>query len=301
MSIVKSLSVGNGDMYYIVHNSDNFTIIDCCLTDENKEEILSELKDVSKSKQISRFISTHPDHDHILGIKYLDENLKIVNFYCVKNNAVKADITESFDYYMKLRDDVKIAYYISKDCTRKWMNLSDEARQAAGINVLWPKLDNEHFSEELLNAALGVSFNNICPVIRYSLQNGASFMWIGDLETDFMESILPDINLQKTTIVFAPHHGRETGRIPGCWLEILDPQIIVIGQAPSRHLHYYTGYKTITQNRSGDITFEAVGNKVHMYVSNLNYGHRFDDFHNEYKYSYPNYIGSITVETEPTI
>ena len=29
MSIVKSFSVGNGDMFYINHGSDNFTIIDC--------------------------------------------------------------------------------------------------------------------------------------------------------------------------------------------------------------------------------------------------------------------------------
>jgi hypothetical protein len=35
MSIVKSLSVGNGDMFYIQHGSDNFTIIDCCLSDDN--------------------------------------------------------------------------------------------------------------------------------------------------------------------------------------------------------------------------------------------------------------------------
>ena len=32
MSIVKSLSVGNGDMFYIQHNSDNFTVIDCFLS-----------------------------------------------------------------------------------------------------------------------------------------------------------------------------------------------------------------------------------------------------------------------------
>ena len=31
MSKVKSFSVGEGDMFYISHNSDNFTIIDCCL------------------------------------------------------------------------------------------------------------------------------------------------------------------------------------------------------------------------------------------------------------------------------
>jgi hypothetical protein len=29
MSIVKSFSVGDGDMFYILHNSSNFTIIDC--------------------------------------------------------------------------------------------------------------------------------------------------------------------------------------------------------------------------------------------------------------------------------
>lgn len=32
MSVVKSFSVGEGDMFYIDHNSDNFTTIDCCKT-----------------------------------------------------------------------------------------------------------------------------------------------------------------------------------------------------------------------------------------------------------------------------
>jgi len=39
MSIVKALSVGHGDMFYIVHNSDNFTIIDCCLSEYNRGRI----------------------------------------------------------------------------------------------------------------------------------------------------------------------------------------------------------------------------------------------------------------------
>lgn len=45
MSIIKSFSVGNGDMFYIKHNSDNFSIIDCCLTDDNKEDIVNEIID----------------------------------------------------------------------------------------------------------------------------------------------------------------------------------------------------------------------------------------------------------------
>jgi hypothetical protein len=61
MSIVKSLSVGLGDMYYIRHSTDNFTMIDCSLSDENKKRIVEELKNQSIDKRVKRFISTHPD------------------------------------------------------------------------------------------------------------------------------------------------------------------------------------------------------------------------------------------------
>src|SRR5688572_30757739 len=99
-------------------------------------------------------------------------------------------------------------------------------------------------------------------------------MWLGDLETAFMENIEYDIDLRKTNIVFASHHGRHSGKIPDSWLEKLQPDVIIIGEAPSRDLNYYTGYNTLTQNRCGDITMELVGNKVHFYVSNPYYGMR---------------------------
>ena len=41
---IKSFSTNNGDMFYIKHGSDNFTIIDCCIDEENKNSILNELK-----------------------------------------------------------------------------------------------------------------------------------------------------------------------------------------------------------------------------------------------------------------
>jgi beta-lactamase superfamily II metal-dependent hydrolase len=84
MSKVKSFSVGNGDMFYIKHGSDNFSIIDCCLCDDNKAGIVNELKIESKNKTITRFISTHPDEDHIQQLNYLDDNTPIYNFYVVK-------------------------------------------------------------------------------------------------------------------------------------------------------------------------------------------------------------------------
>ncbi len=91
MSLVKSYSVGNGDTYYILHSSKNFTLIDCNLRedDDNKESILDEIVSLSTSDKVRRFISTHPDDDHIHGIKDLDDEIGILNFYCVANEATK--------------------------------------------------------------------------------------------------------------------------------------------------------------------------------------------------------------------
>lgn len=301
MSLVKSFSVGNGDMCYIKHNSDNFTIIDCNINSENSKDIIDEIKAQSAGKGITRFISTHPDEDHFGGIHLLDDEIKINNFYVVKNKAIKKDITISFTRYCSLRDNTDKAYYISKGCTRKWMNKSDENRLSSGISVLWPNPKNPFFIESLSACETGESYNNLSAVLRYKLKNGASIMWLGDLETDFMEKIENDIVLEKTTIIFASHHGRKSGKIPDSWLRQLDPQFIIIGEAPSRHLHYYTGYEKITQNRAGDITMKCAGNKVHFYVSNPEYRKESLDDEKAYDQSLGHYIGSLTVETEYTL
>lgn len=299
MAIVKSLAVGNGDMIYIQHNSDNFTIIDCNLTADSADGRIAELLQASKGKGITRFISTHPDQDHFGGIELLDASMPILNFYVVQNQAIKDDETSSFKHYCKLRDNAGKAFYIFKGCSRRWMNEESEERGSSGISVLWPDTDNPNFKEALAACNAGESYNNVSAVIRYALQDGASFMWLGDLETEFMESITEHIKLEKTTIVFASHHGRDSGKIPDSWLEKLDPQIIVIGEAPSRHLNYYTGYTTITQNKAGDITMECVDDKVHFYVSNPDYEHA--KLTDEGKTTFDNYVGSITVETEYTL
>lgn len=96
MVIVKSFSVGNEDMFAIRHVSDSFTIIDCYLNYKNKEDILNEIEILGSDKSIHRFISTHPDEDHIKGLELLDSQKEILNFYCVKNETTKKEITPSF-------------------------------------------------------------------------------------------------------------------------------------------------------------------------------------------------------------
>ncbi len=294
MTIVKSFSVGNGDMFYIKHNTDNFSIIDCCLSNDNKEGIIKDIKKEKRGKTITRFISTHPDEDHIRGLEYLDDEIKILNFYCVKNNATKEDEITDFKRYCELRGSDK-AFYLEKDCARKWLNISDKERGCAGINVLWPITSNEDYKDALQKAEDCESPNNISPIVRYDLKNGVDMLWMGDLENDFMEKIKDKISFPQVDIVFAPHHGLKSGKIPKEWLEKINPDIIVMGEAPSGNLDYasYDNYNKITQNSAGDIIFECVEHKVHIYVSNENYSVNFLD--SESMGTYDNYIGTLNL------
>lgn len=268
MSEIKSYSVGNGDMFCINHDSDNFTIIDCCLNDDVKDAILREIKPLHDAKGIRRFISTHPDDDHLRGIDELDDHLQILNFYCVKNAATKEEMTDSFQRYCELRDSSK-AFYIERGCSRKWMNLDGEGRGSSGINIAWPNTSNADYIAALEESAEGGSPNNISAVVQYKFNKGAKVLWMGDLETDFMIQVAAEIDSENVDILFAPHHGRDSGRIPEVLLDKLDPQLIVVGEAPSKHLHYYPNHNTITQNSAGDILFDCVQGKVHIFTSKV--------------------------------
>ena len=292
MSIVHSYAVGNGDMFSIRHGTDNCTIIDCSTTEDNEDWLLKEIDSQRKGKGITRFITTHPDQDHIMGLVTLDDHIDILNFNVVKNSTAKEDETDDFKRYKKLRDGDQ-AFYIYNGCERKWMNQGDEERGSSGIKIRWPITSNKHFKKALEDADDGKSPNNISPVITYSLNDGVDMAWFGDLETDFMEKIKNEISWPDVDNLFAPHHGRESGKIPKSILEEMDPKIVVVGEAPSKYLDYYLDYNTITQNSAGSIYFECVANWVHIYVGSTTYN--VDFLEDKAASTYTNYIGSLAV------
>lgn len=299
MSIIKSFSVGDGDMFYIKHGSGNFTIIDCCLSEDNKKTIVDEIKTEKKDKEITRFISTHPDEDHIQKLEYLDDQISIVNFYCVENEATKLIRTESFKKYCELRDSDK-AFNIYKECTRKWMNKDGKNKNgkfigSSGINILWPDTSNQDYKDELQRAKDGTAFNNISCIIKYSLKNSVTAIWMGDLEKDFMEKIKDEVTFSKTHILFAPHHGRKSGKIPQKWIDEMDPDIIVVGEANSNDSDYasYPDHNKIRQNSAKDIIFECETGKAHVYCSNEDYTIDFLDYEGKSTYDY--YKGTLNL------
>lgn len=275
MAIIKSFSYeeGNirGDMFYIKHNVDCFTVIDCYLkeNDVRKDSIINEIVKESNNKYIQRFISTHPDDDHIHGIEDLWKKWSTKNFYCVANNFAPDPKNPSLTKYIELRDNHNTA--IHKGLKRAFLNkkgITDDGIDinSSGINFLWPDLQNEEFKTALKKVQ--TEPNNICPAITYKVNGGPSFLWMGDMETEMQKSFYESEKgkIGHIDIVFAPHHGRESGSIPEELMKELSPEIIVIGNAPSKNIKYLDTDLTITQNTSGDILFDIKYDRVIVYT-----------------------------------
>ena len=64
----------------------------------------------------------------------LDDELGLLNFYVVKNQATKPEYTVDFERYCELRNSTK-AFNLSEGCTRRWI------RERAGGRswLLWPQ------------------------------------------------------------------------------------------------------------------------------------------------------------------
>ena len=277
-SIVKSFSFPKGeirgDTYYIKHAANTFTLIDCFLKSNSeypennrKEEIINEIVSESEGR-ICRFISTHPDNDHIAGIEELDKNWKITNFYAVENDIPSNDDDLSLTKYIDLKD--KYNFPLKKGIKRCWLNESNDENKSSGINFYWPIINNDDFQEALKKVKNGENINDICPIFTYKFKGGATYMWMGDLETEMQQSYYNACKheIPKINILFQPHHGRFSASVPSDLLNALNPQLIIIGNAPSKHIDYGDSKMTITQNTSGDLTFINENGYVHIYSQN---------------------------------
>ena len=99
MAIIHFLNVKDGDCSIIKHNSDRVTVIDVCNARTSKEEEMEAILEAVSGNfgqkkravnpisymhnqgiyRIFRYIQTHPDMDHMDGIKALFEIFKPLN------------------------------------------------------------------------------------------------------------------------------------------------------------------------------------------------------------------------------
>ncbi len=66
----------------------------------------------------------------------VDNEIDILNFYCVENETTKEDETDDFKHYCELRDSSK-AFHIYRGCRRKWMNETDDDEHPRKVVPRW--------------------------------------------------------------------------------------------------------------------------------------------------------------------
>jgi competence protein ComEC len=289
------LNVGNGDCSIIEHPSGRISIIDINKGQkqtnesekfnesasgnynqkENPEHPIEYLKHLVGNKSIFRFILTHPDMDHMRGIKNLFDNFEVLNFWDtnnekkIENFSTKQD-EEDWEYYQSIRKGSKenlTILYLYRFQTSECCWTQD------GITILSPteKLveeANRNKDWNLLSYVLLIEYKNFKLVLS------------GDATDDTWDDILEDLKnrnklnlIQNIDVLVSPHHGRKSNRDYE-FLKIMKPKLTLIGNAQSKHLNYnaYKRYskRTLTNNQAGNIVIQKdnIDEKWYVLITN---------------------------------
>lgn len=285
MGIVHFLNVNEGDCIWIQHPSQHNTVID--ISNGNEENVVSEsvvfsgnhnqksypvdpikyLKDRNVST-IFRFILTHPDMDHMDGIKALFNTYKVVNFWDTKNEKIMDEKSdwgrynkEDWDFYQEIRhskDSLTVLNVYSGE-KNKYYNQNENGEDGGdGLYILAPTPDLIKEANETKE------YNDCSYVILYVTGDGKKIIFAGDSAEKTWDYILENHKDDVTDIdiLVAPHHGRKTGGNDK-YLDVLNPKLTLFGNAKSNYLDYASwnsrGLDHITNNQANCIIVNTDG------------------------------------------
>lgn len=300
------LNVKEGDCFIIERSSGRVTMIDICcgnLTNIAKAESLLDVTRVSKPggnygmkskptnpvdyllskgiKEVWRFILTHPDMDHMDGIKNLFSSVKVQNFWDCGIRREQPDFSgtnkydvEDWNFYADLVNGNHKGTTVIKPRAgdkNKFYNVGAENSEDKGdfIHIVAP-------SKELIALANDDGdINDASYVIVYHSSAG-KIIFAGDSNDKTWEFILDNHEnmVKDAAVLFAPHHGRDSDR--DCnFLDVVKPRITFFGCAPSEHLHYsaynYRNLLFFTNNQCGNVHIYPVDKKIQVFIENKKY------------------------------
>ena len=325
MSTIHFLNVKEGDCSIIEHNSGHISVIDVCNArknsrddslnldwtatiesvlgnfrqKDNPENPIRYLKENVKAASIFRYIQTHPDMDHMDGIKDLFETFDVLNFWDTANNK-RIEIfdgsgkyrEEDWKYYQSIRrsiQDPKVLYLYSNSVgpyyNRKENGICD------GLSILAP-------TEQLVNDANeSEKYNDVSYVILYRTGN-RRIIFAGDSAEKTWDYILENHadDVTNIDVLIAPHHGRSSGGNDE-YLDVLNPKLTLLGNAPSEYMDYSAwnnrNLRHFTNNQAGNVILKLdENNALGVFVSNQKFANTFK-IHNYNPSLKAFYIGQI--------
>ena len=297
MGVVHFLNVKDGDCIWINHPSGHNTVIDVCnayeiedTTLENLIEMFSKSGGNHRQKEhpvnpidylkrygvdsIFRFILTHPDMDHMDGIKALFDNFNVINLWDTKNNKVIDSFEdcrykkEDWDFYQEIRKKTTdpIVLHLYSGARGKFYNQDEQGNSGGdGLYILAP-------TKELVDEANDTEDYNDCSYVILYRTGNKKILFAGDSGTKTWNYILEELSddVKDIDVLIAPHHGRKTGGNDE-YLDILKPKLTLFGNAKSKDLDYQSWSSRellyITNNQANCVILDTNNGEIKVYVT----------------------------------
>lgn len=227
-------------------------------------------------QSIFRFIVTHPDMDHLDGIKDFFSSFNILHTWDTNNNK-HCDVNAYFGGYNP--DDWKFYTDIrdgKNTGTTRIVNYAGDENQFWKddyIKILAPTKELVESSNKDPNG----DYHDCSYVLLYlpPKRNGKQWkiIFAGDSHDNTWNYILKHHRevIKDVDVLFAPHHGRGSNR-DYSFLDILKPKLTLLGNASSKHLAYDKYPKIrLTNNAAGSIILDISEGALVVYVTNKQY------------------------------
>lgn len=312
MAKIHFLNVVEGDCSIIQHDNGHVTMIDICCGNLDASGVTRQMLSLSESlkgingdfKQkayptnpvvylkehgincLFRYIQTHPDMDHMDGLKNLAENVSILNFWDTDHNKVQIFdengksgryLKVDWDCYSVLRrsnSNPKSLFYYDGTSNKYYAEDDNGLLKDDFIKILSP-------TPALVSAANDAKDWNDCSyVILYCIQ-GRKLLFCGDADMNTISHLIEKHvdDISDLDILIAPHHGRDSDK-DFSFLDIMKPKLTLIGNAKSEHLAYSEWNKRhlnhITNNQGGNILLDVRDGAINVCCSNRSFANAYN-------------------------
>jgi competence protein ComEC len=177
----------------------------------------------SKLGRIDYLVLTHPQADHMNGLRFIASHFKPKEFW-YNGESVE---NRSFKELMKILDVKKTKKLLPVDLKG--------GREISGVKVELLHPLSEGDIRKLMIRPL--KLNNNSMVIRLSYQ-GKSFLFPGDLERLGEETIVSNAgSLLRSEVMLAPHHGSRTS-CSKAFLRMVRPRICIVSSGGNNYFGF---------------------------------------------------------------
>lgn len=233
-----------------------------------------------KVTSIFRFILTHPDMDHMGGIKDLFMEFSPPNLWDTANTkeigessfSTRRNLGEDWKFYQKLRDTRTNTDSSPRRLVYHSGDSYDYFKQD-GLKILAP-------AEPLMAIANEAGDWNDASYVVLFTWHGKKILFSGDSEDLTWEHILKTWpkTVSNVDVLIAPHHGRDSGR-DFEFLKTVHPKLTIFGNASSDHLAYNPWHNRnlpiLTNNQAGYIILDITEDVLSVYVKNETFARNF--------------------------